>query len=145
VLAQWHNSQQEEMLHHSDTLSWFRDNQSLLLLRSAVCLAGKQQIQLYKSLVWPDRGSNPRSTAPTNTISNNTYIFTIFNLKSTLKIIYSSVFVWNTKIHWRVSYLMIRDLIHMVINLEHIDYLKISLFFNCIWIGEHITRETSLT
>jgi hypothetical protein len=28
--------------------------------------------------------------------------------------------------------LMIRDTIHVVINLEHIDYLKISLFLNRI-------------
>jgi hypothetical protein len=40
---------------------------------------------------------------------------------------------------------MIRDIIQVVINLEHIDYLKISLFLNRIWIGEHITRETILT
>jgi hypothetical protein len=48
---------------HSDTLFWFRANQSLLFLRNAACLAEKQQIPIVWSLVWPDWGSNPRSTA----------------------------------------------------------------------------------
>ena len=58
VLAHWNNS-----TPHLDTLFWFRVNQSLLLLLSAACLAAKQQIPILSSLVWPDRGSNPRSTA----------------------------------------------------------------------------------
>ena len=58
VLAHWNNS-----TPHSDTLSWFRVNQSLLLFLNAACLAAKQQIPILSSLVWPDRGSNPRSTA----------------------------------------------------------------------------------
>ena len=48
---------------HSDTLFWFRANQSLLFLLNAACLAEKQQIPILYSLVWPDRGSNPWSTA----------------------------------------------------------------------------------
>jgi hypothetical protein len=51
------------MLLHSDTLFWFRANQSLLLLLNAACFAEKQQISILQSLVWPDLGSNPRSTA----------------------------------------------------------------------------------
>ena len=51
------------MLPHPDTLSWFRANQSFLFLLTAVCLAEKQQIPILQSLVWPDRGSKPRSTA----------------------------------------------------------------------------------
>jgi hypothetical protein len=47
---------------HSDTLSWFRANQSLLFLFTAACLAEKQHIHIALPLVWPDRGSNPRST-----------------------------------------------------------------------------------
>jgi hypothetical protein len=35
----------------------------LLFLLNAAYLAKKQQIPILKSLVWPDRGSNPRSTA----------------------------------------------------------------------------------
>jgi hypothetical protein len=50
------------MLLHSDVLSWFRTDQSLLFLLNTVCLAEKQQIPILQSLVWPDRGSNPRST-----------------------------------------------------------------------------------
>jgi hypothetical protein len=35
-----------DMSLHSDTLYWFRANQSLLFLLHAVCLAEKQQIQI---------------------------------------------------------------------------------------------------
>ena len=59
----------------------------------------------------------------------------IFNLKSTLKN-YIHVFqclCMKYKNTWKsVSYLKIRDIIHAIINLEHIDYLKISLFLNRI-------------
>ena len=34
------------MLLHSDTLFWFRANQSLLFLLNAACLAEKQQIPI---------------------------------------------------------------------------------------------------
>ena len=62
VLAHWNNSPRVDMMLHSDTLFWFRANQSLLLPLNAACLAEKQQISILKSLVWPDQGSNPRST-----------------------------------------------------------------------------------
>jgi hypothetical protein len=39
-----HNSPRVDMSLHSDTLFWFRSNQSLLFLLNAVCLAEKQQI-----------------------------------------------------------------------------------------------------
>jgi hypothetical protein len=48
---------------YSDTLSWFRANQYLLFLLNATCLAEKQHKTILQSLVWPDRDSNPRSTA----------------------------------------------------------------------------------
>ena len=38
-------------------------NQSLLFLLNAACLAEKQQIPILYSLVWPDRGLNPRYTS----------------------------------------------------------------------------------
>ena len=50
------------MSPHLDTLSWLRANQSLVFLLNAVCLAEKQQIPIWQSLGWPDRGLNPRST-----------------------------------------------------------------------------------
>jgi hypothetical protein len=46
MLAHWNNSQQVDMSLHSDTLVWFRANQSLLFLLNAVCLAEKQQIPI---------------------------------------------------------------------------------------------------
>ena len=50
------------MSSHSDTLSWFWANQSLLffLYINVVCLAEKQQISVFGLT---QSGSNPRSTA----------------------------------------------------------------------------------
>jgi hypothetical protein len=42
---------------HSDTLFWFRANQSLLFLLNAAFLAEKQQIPILYSFVWQDRSS----------------------------------------------------------------------------------------
>ena len=42
---------------------WFRVNQSVFFLLNVACLAEKQQIHILYSLVWPDRDSNPHSTA----------------------------------------------------------------------------------
>jgi hypothetical protein len=44
VLAHWNNSPRIDISPHSDTLSWFRDNQSLLFFLNAACLEKKQQI-----------------------------------------------------------------------------------------------------
>jgi hypothetical protein len=35
----------------------------MLFLLNAACLVEKQQIPILEFLVWPDQGSNPRSTA----------------------------------------------------------------------------------
>jgi hypothetical protein len=61
VLAHWNNSSRVDMSLHSDTLFWFRANQSLLFLRNAASLAEKQQIPILYSLDWPDLGSNSQS------------------------------------------------------------------------------------
>jgi hypothetical protein len=52
-----------ESSNFSRNFNWCRANQSLLFLHNAANLAEKQQIPIYWSLVWSDRGSNPRSTA----------------------------------------------------------------------------------
>jgi hypothetical protein len=46
VLAHWKNSSRVDMSLHSDTLSWFHANQSLLLLLNVLWLAEKQQISI---------------------------------------------------------------------------------------------------
>jgi len=46
VPAHLNNSPQIDMSLQSDTLSWFRTNQSLFFLLNAVCLAEKQQIPI---------------------------------------------------------------------------------------------------
>ena len=63
VLTHWNNSPRENTTPHSDTFPWFWANQSLLFLLNVPCLAEKQQILILYSLVWPNRSSNPRSTA----------------------------------------------------------------------------------
>jgi hypothetical protein len=59
VLTHWNNSPLIDMLPHSDTLSWFQANQSLLFFLNTACLAEKQQIPILQSLVSPDQGSKP--------------------------------------------------------------------------------------
>jgi len=51
VLAHWNNSHRVDMSSHSDTLSWFRANQSLLFLLNAAYLVEKQldYVRLSKS------------------------------------------------------------------------------------------------
>jgi hypothetical protein len=46
VVAHWNNNHWIDMLPHSDTLSWFRANQSLLFLLNTAWLAKKQQISI---------------------------------------------------------------------------------------------------
>ena len=43
-LSQWNNSPRVDTSIHSDTLFWFRANQSLHVLLSAACLAEKQYV-----------------------------------------------------------------------------------------------------
>jgi hypothetical protein len=63
IVPLYRNSPRIDMSPHSHTLSWFRDNQSLVFLINAACLAEKQHIPILKSLVWSDRSSNLRFTA----------------------------------------------------------------------------------
>jgi len=56
VLVHWNKSPSVDMLLNSDTLFWFRDNQSLLLLFNAACLAEKQQTPDLYSLGLSDSG-----------------------------------------------------------------------------------------
>jgi len=57
MLVHGNSSPRVDIPLYSDILSWFRANQSLLLLINAACLSVKQQILFFlQSLVWPDRG-----------------------------------------------------------------------------------------
>ena len=46
VLVHWNKSSWVHMFLYSDTLSWFRANQSLIFLMNTTCLAEKQQIPI---------------------------------------------------------------------------------------------------
>ena len=64
----WSNNSRINMSQHSDTLSWFRVNQSLLFLLNAGCLAEKQQIPIlllysltrsgFEPTIYPTRGKH---------------------------------------------------------------------------------------
>ena len=54
VLANWNNSQWEDMLLHSETLSWILANQSLLLLFNAAYLVEKKQLPSFFYSRWFD-------------------------------------------------------------------------------------------
>ena len=45
-IVHWNNSSKVDMSLHSDTLSWFWTNHSLLFLHNAACLVEKQQIPI---------------------------------------------------------------------------------------------------
>ena len=57
------NSPRRDISLHSNIVSSFRADQSVLLLLNTSFLSEKQQIPVSKSLVWPDQSSNPRSIA----------------------------------------------------------------------------------
>jgi hypothetical protein len=59
VLAHWKNSPRVDMSLHSDTLFWFRANQSLPFLVNDAYLAEKQHMPILESLVWPDPPPDP--------------------------------------------------------------------------------------
>ena len=60
-------------------------SQPVFLLNDA-CLAEKQDIPIFLSLVWPDRGSNPRSTTlEANTLPTNVVKNTLLYMKRKLK------------------------------------------------------------
>ena len=50
VLAHWNNSTRVDMSLHSDTVSWFRANRSLLFFLNAACLA--ERSNKYQFLVF---------------------------------------------------------------------------------------------
>ena len=54
VLDQWNHRLRIDVSLHIYIVSWFRTNQSLLLLLNIVCLAENQKILIVLSLVWRD-------------------------------------------------------------------------------------------
>jgi hypothetical protein len=85
VPAHWNYSPRIGILLHSNTLSWFQANQSLFLLFKVACLAEMQLTPIVKSLVWPYRCSEPRSTAPEANV--NHYIIDAVSNKRELSFI----------------------------------------------------------
>ena len=73
VLAHWNNSPWVDMLLHSDTLSWFRANQSLLFLVNTACLRGEATntnfivfgltLPGFEQMIYCTRGENANNYA----------------------------------------------------------------------------------
>ena len=84
VLAHWINSLWIDMSLHSDTLSWFRANQSLLFLLNDACLLEK--LQILKTLVWPDQDSNSRSTV---------LEASLLTITPSMRLLYIYIYVWK--------------------------------------------------
>jgi hypothetical protein len=64
VLAHWSNSPRIDMSSHTDTLSWLRDNQSLLFPNNTASLVDKQQIPilyLWFDPIWIATNDLPQS------------------------------------------------------------------------------------
>ena len=66
VLAHWDNSSRIDMSPHSDILSWFWANQSLLLLLNAACLTEKQQIPILSYIHYSSSNCQQRETNGSN-------------------------------------------------------------------------------
>ena len=56
VLAHWHNSPWIDMMPHSDTLFWFRDNKSLFCLLNAAWLAESNKYKFNSIWFYPIGG-----------------------------------------------------------------------------------------
>ena len=59
MLVHWNNNMLVDGFLHSDTLSWFQDNQSLLLFLNVACLAEKQHISILKVFGFTQPGLEP--------------------------------------------------------------------------------------
>ena len=70
---------------HSNTLSLWRVNQSLLLLLKSACLAEQQQLPIL-SLVWPKPGLKPYVTYEVQNIRCNFHIQLLFWLAYSLQV-----------------------------------------------------------
>ena len=119
VLDCWKNIPRVDMPSHTDTVSWFRANQTLLVLLSATSLAEKQQIPILWSLVWPDQCSNPRSAE---------LVASILTTKPPVQFIHSIIYMWIILFVDAQLYI-IYVIIHMIyilicIILVHVQYYK---------------------
>ena len=102
VLTHWNNNRHVNMSFHSDTLSWFKASQPLLLVLNDACLAENRSILILLSLVWPDRSSNPKSTAFEASTSSITPLMRIkVGLKHSILPKYLYIYIYkNTKSKW---------------------------------------------
>ena len=86
----------------TSTLSWFRANQSLLLLLNVACFTEKEQIPMLHPLVWSDLNSKLRCT----TLEASTLIITpqlFFSL-------FIRPFIWHFSHHIPLNVMFCRSL-----------------------------------
>ena len=91
MVAHWNNSRRVDMSLHSDTLFWFRANQSLLFLLNAACLGKKQQIPIFKVFCLTRLGFEPTIYRTRGEHAKH------YATDAVYKYIYSHV--WNLQLH----------------------------------------------
>ena len=123
----WIHSVQFTFKSRDGGLFLFRANQLLLFLLVAEWLAEKQQIHILLSLVWPDRGLNPRSTAlkvssltitPSMRFIKECRKEILIKLAIVLKISKSS---WNTVYVVNLSAVFLEEITYVFRNIKAIN------------------------
>jgi hypothetical protein len=76
VLSQWNNSPRIDMTFHSDTLSWFRANQSLFFLLNELVL------QNSNSVCFCSAKTEPSSSSHKNVTCHEITLLTVINNQS---------------------------------------------------------------
>ena len=96
-LAYWKSSSQVDISLHSDTLSWFRANQSLLLTLRPDCLKEKQQIPFVLYWVWLDRCLNHTRDEHTNHYTTDTVFTKLSVLRYCISLKFNVFILFTTR------------------------------------------------
>ena len=128
VIVHWNNSTWVDMSLRSDTVYWFRTNQSLLFLLNAVCLARSYK---YFHNVWGFFNYRIKSCSysyPT-CLKKNWWLFNILKIYKKYRIkIECKVWVWSLG-HLTYCHLLWCLLSYIFLNL---------LYFSQIYIGKKV-------